>query len=130
MPILLDTCALLWWSLEPEALSPRARVACAQLEHTMGYVSAISLWEIGIKIKNHKLKIGMPIETFVEKVEQVRNLSILPVDLPTWMESLRLDWSHRDPADRVIVATARLNQYALVTADQEILQFYPSAIWG
>jgi PIN domain nuclease of toxin-antitoxin system len=40
-----------------------------------------------------------------------------------WLENLRLDWSHRDPADRTIVATARIKSLALISKDEQIHKF-------
>ncbi|WP_255377593.1 hypothetical protein [Planktothrix sp. PCC 11201] len=40
-----------------------------------------------------------------------------------------LEWEHRDPADRVVVAIAQRNQADIITADQKIASFYSSVIW-
>ncbi|MCY4545319.1 MAG: hypothetical protein OXD39_08780 [Gemmatimonadetes bacterium] len=51
------------------------------------------------------------------------------MDVWTWIGNLELDWDHRDPVDRTIVATAKLNKCLLVTSDTTILDYYSRAIW-
>jgi PIN domain nuclease of toxin-antitoxin system len=50
-------------------------------------------------------------------------VQLLAVDTATWLRSLELPWAHRDPADRIIVATALLQRVPLITADLEIHRF-------
>lgn len=45
------------------------------------------------------------------------------------VESVKLQWEHRDPADRVVVAIAKKNQASIITADQKVANFYFSVIW-
>ncbi len=123
MKILLDTCALLWWTLDPKKLSHDSLETLNQQEKI--WVSSISVWEIGLKIKNQKLDIGMPIETYSQHLKELQSLEILPVDTAIWLKNLALDWEHRDPADRTIVATARSLRCALATSDQLMLKYYP-----
>jgi PIN domain nuclease of toxin-antitoxin system len=69
MTIVLDTCALIWWSID------------------------------------------------------------IPIDEQIWLESVKLEWEHRDPVDRVVVAVAKKNQAAIITADKKIASFYSLVIW-
>ncbi len=127
--ILLDTHALIWWTLSPSELSKKARAACSEIEKNSGYISSISIWEIGIKIMNKKLDIGMPVSDYLEKLKMMNLLNIIPVDEKIWVESLMLDWVNRDPADRVIVATAKINNLSILSKDSKISQFYRKTIW-
>lgn len=115
--IVLDTHALLWWTLDPEKLSQDATVICSELEEQGGYISSISIWELGIKIKNDKLDIGMSIRDYAEKVKRLGCIEIVPVEENIWIRSLELEWKHSDPADRVIVATALLHGLPLLSKD-------------
>lgn len=126
--ILLDTCTLLWWTLDPEQLSAKAAAACNKIEVSTGYVSSVSVWEIGIKIKNQQLNIGMTIERYAKLLDEIPGLVILPVDLSQWIKSLSLNWEHKDPADRLIVATAQIKDLYLVTNDKIIVDFYSRCI--
>jgi PIN domain nuclease of toxin-antitoxin system len=71
----------------------------------------------------------MTIEDFADKVDQLGYVSVEPVHTRHWLRSLALDWPHRDPADRVIVALAQSRGMGLLTKDREITGFYPRAFW-
>lgn len=127
--LLLDTCALIWWTLNPDKLSNRAIEACEKMEKSKGIISSISIWEIGIKIKNNKLDIGMTIEEYTELLYALGYLKIIPVDEQIWMLNLSLNWKHSDPADRTIVATAMKHHASIVTADEAIKSFFIAHVW-
>lgn len=121
--IVLDTHALLWWALDPDRLSPAAAASVREMERRGGFASAISIWELGIKIQRGKLDLGISIEELVRRIDRSAIVQLLAVDTTTWLRSLALVWDHRDPADRIIVATALLQGVPLVTADAEIQRF-------
>ena len=127
--VLLDTCALIWWTLDPGQLSEKATAVCNDITKTSAVISSISIWEIGIKIKKGSLDLGIGIEEYVARLKQLDRLSIIPVDEDIWLESINLDWAHKDPADRAIVATAKLESVPIVTKDEIIKQFYSRVIW-
>ena len=125
MEILLDTCALIWWTLDPDEL-PKKTIQ--KIEASDLLVSTISIWEIGIKIKNKKLELGMNIEDYLAKLKQLGQLTLAPVDEVVWVKNLSLDWAHRDPADHTIVATALLHDCPIATRDSHIIDFYPKIL--
>lgn len=127
--VLLDTHALLWWTLDPAMLSDTAKEICGEIPKTGGFVSSISLWEIGIKIRNGKLDIGMDIRRYTEKLSQMNLIEIIPVSADIWIKNLELNWSSRDPADRTIVATAMILEVPVLSKDVRIREFYPETIW-
>jgi PIN domain nuclease of toxin-antitoxin system len=128
--IVLDTHALLWWALDPDLLSDPARERIAQMERVGGFASSISIWELGIKIRNRKLEIGIGIEELARRIAASAMVELVPVDTTVWLRSLSLDWAHRDPADRVIVATALLKGVPLLTKD-DLMRSYPGieVVW-
>ena len=126
---LLDTCALLWYSLDNEKLSARAKLECEKIPRIGGFVSAISIWEIGLKIKNGKLDINTNIADYVNRLRRMGTIEIIPVDENIWLKNLALDWSHRDPADRTIVATATLRNLPIITSNKIISDYYDNIIW-
>ncbi len=127
---MLDTHALLWWCLDPTKLSAAAASTCSRMERDAnGLVCSISLWELGVKIRNGKLDIGMPIRAFADRLSSLGVVDIVAVDTELWLANLALDWSHRDPADRTIVALAASRGAALLTKDAAIRGFYPACIW-
>ena len=125
--IVLDTSALLFWTLHRERLSQPGAAAIADADRIA--VSAMSIWEIGVKAGRGNLEIPFPIREFADRLERVARVEVVPVGLAIWLENLELDWKHRDPSDRTIVATARLFDCPLVTSDTTIRTFYTKAVW-
>jgi len=125
--LVLDTSALLFWTIDPLRLTRAARQAIDSANRLI--VSSISVWEISLKIKQSRLEIGLPIDEYIEGLAKLDKLELEPVDVTTWVSSVNLDWEHRDPADRVIVATAMLHSCPLVTSDRVIRDFYADTIW-
>lgn len=127
MTVVLDTSALIYWTLNPSKLTRDAANAIAAATRIV--VSSISIWEIGIKVQKGKLTIPLSIDDFAQRLQTVRGVELLPVETETWLANLALSWSHRDPADRTIVATAMLLGAPLITSDREIRRFYAQTIW-
>ena len=125
--IIVDTATLIFWTLDRQRLSAPAAQAIAQAEN-IG-VSSISIQEIGIKVGKGKLDLPLSTREFTDRLAQVDRVELLSVDTATWITNLELDWSHRDPADRTLVATAILHACPLVSPDATIRAFHPQTIW-
>ena len=82
-----------------------------------GLVPSICIWEIAIKIKNNKLDLGVNLDKYVATLRKSDVVTIVPIDENIWLKSVSLDWSHRDPADRVVVALAEIEQAGIITSD-------------
>jgi len=125
--VVLDTAVLIWWTLDDTKLSPAATRAISKATHLV--VSSISIWEIGLASTRGRLDLPASLTDYVEGLERVDMLNIRAVDTATWLENLQLDWDHRDPADRTIVALARIQRAPLITSDARIREFHPETIW-
>ena len=125
--ILLDTSTILFWTFAPEKLSKPA--VAAMEENATLLINAISLWEIGWKIRQGKLSLPMDIHDYASHLKEADWVEIQSTDLKIWLHSIDLDWAHRDPADRIIVAAADLLGCPLISSDRRIREFYPLAIW-
>ena len=125
--VVLDTAALVYWTLDPRQLSPVGVEAIESADHIV--ISSISVWEIALKVKRGKLDIPIPIAEYAKRLQLIENLEILPVDVQTWLDNLELDWEHRDPADRTIVATASRLSCPLISSDKLVSDFYQRTIW-
>ena len=121
--VVLDTHTVIWWTLDPEKLSKSAQKLCAQFTTTTAFLSSISIWEIGIKIKKGKLDIGISIREFSDRLRRLGLIQIVPVDEAIWIKNLELNWNHPDPADRTIVATALIKNVPILTKDETIRRF-------
>jgi PIN domain nuclease of toxin-antitoxin system len=123
LTLLLDTHVLLWWLLDAEGLSSSQVEALEQAE-TGGDaygISAMSLWEIAKLIERGRVELRQSPDTFMDELDRSPRLAILPITPRVALESTRLGPAfHRDPADQLIAATARVHGLRLVTADERI----------
>ena len=123
MRLLLDTHILVWWLQGTDELSQEQTEA---LERAEGKdeklaVATITLWEIAKLIERGRLELRYAADVFFDELESHARLAFLPINSRIALESTRLGPTfHRDPADQVIVATARVHALRLVTADDRI----------
>jgi PIN domain nuclease of toxin-antitoxin system len=114
--VILDTCALLWLASGSKKLS---RATLRQINEAPAlYVSAISGFEIAIKVARGKLKLPLPAQEWFVEVADHHGLSILPLELNVCIRAAELPPIHDDPCDRFIIAAAKLNDLAVVTRDE------------
>ena len=119
--ILLDTHVVLWLVSEPERLSKNAKAAIDEArQNGEGLaVSGFTLIELAMLYGKGRIRLGMSPESFLLEVEA--QFVVLPISARACARSLTLPASYpKDPADRVIGATALVEGMALVTADAEI----------
>lgn len=119
--ILLDTHVVLWLALEPVRISKRAHARIAEARRQSGIlaISGISLLEIATAWSKRRVELSVGIEAFLESVET--RFSVVPITGVTCARAAKLPkWFPKDPADRLIVATALEEGSALITADARI----------
>ena len=119
--MILDTCALLWLASGNKALS---RSALKQINAApVVYVSAISGFEIAIKVAKGKLHLPEAPQGWFEKVVDHHGLAVLPLELDVCIAAAQLPPIHSDPCDRFIIAAAKLNQLTVATADENFAKY-------
>lgn len=113
--MILDTCALLWLAQGGGALSESAlqRIDAAPVV----YVSAISGFEIGIKVQKGKLHLPVPPADWFPAVLTHHHLEVLALTLEVCLRSTALPFFHADPCDRMIIAAAQIYHLPVVTTD-------------
>jgi PIN domain nuclease of toxin-antitoxin system len=119
--ILLDTHIWVWWVHRDEHLPARLRTFIERHESAMLGVSAISCWEVAKLVERGRLRLPMPTGDWLHAAlayPGVRLLDLTP-DICVHSCSLPGDF-HADPADQIIVATARHHRVGLVTLDARI----------
>ena len=119
--MILDTCALLWLVQGrgelPEVVLQRIDAA------PVVYVSAISVFEIGIKVQKGKLELPARPADWFTVVLAHHNLEVLPLDLEVCIRSTELPALHADPCDRMIIAAAQVHHMPVVTTDPIFAQY-------
>jgi len=131
--LIIDTHVLVWFVSDPDSLSVAAKNA---IDHTIAMggeilISSISVWEIAMLIAKGRLIISLDIETWLSQVNKIGGFRFIPIDNEIGYKSTLLPGEfHNDPADRMIVATARKFAIPLVTADQKIRAYqHVKTIW-
>ncbi len=128
MQILLDTCTVIWATLNSKAISPRARRLLTDDANVI-LVSAASAWEIATKVRSGKMPEAEQLErNFLETME-VAGYTLLPIDAASALRGARLPGPHRDPFDRMIAAQALSLDIPVVTPDKLLDQFGVRRIW-
>ncbi|SRR5579871_1506727 len=119
--ILLDTHVVLWLALEPARISRKARTAMAETRQRGEAlaISDITLLEIATLEKKGRLDLQTSLETFLSEIEM--RFTVLPITGRACVQAMGLPASYpKDPADRVIAATALVEGTPLITADSDI----------
>lgn len=120
--ILVDTHVLLWLRFGDSRLGSRSRIMIEQaLAVSNAAVSAISFWEVGMRVQKDQLDLGVDLRAWRRDLLD-QGLAEIPVDGDVAARAGLMEGIHGDPADRVIVATA-LDGHQLLTADRRILNW-------
>ena len=121
--ILLDTCALIWDALQPSRLTDRAREAITRGDQQNAlFMSDISHWEVAMLVKRRRLDIAASSSEFLNLYLRSRDVSVIPISPEIAELSCSFDTNlGKDPADRIICATALLHNASIVTADRNML---------
>ena len=130
--IVLDTHALVFWVSDPNKLSSEARSMINQaFKKKTVYVSTISVWEIAMLVTKGRLMLTMDVESWLDKVENLPGIQFVPMDTAIARKSVMLPGTlHPDPADRIIIATARQLGATLITSDQKIRSYkHVKTLW-
>ena len=128
MKLLLDTHAFLWFIMGDARLTAAARAAIED-EGNEKYVSAVSLWEIAVKVGLGKLHLSEPFEVLIPR-ELVRNGFLhLGIGVAHTAKLITLPFHHRDPFDRLLVAQALCEGMTLVSADVPLDAYGMPRVW-
>lgn len=126
--IVCDTHAWIWWVSADRRLSTPARRALDASNDVV--VAAISLWEVAMLVRKGTLVLDRDVNTWLQDALAVPRVRLQELNPEIAVESSRLQWSHRDPADRMIVATGIVLRAPIATKDERIATFRSiSTIW-
>lgn len=122
--MLLDTHAALWI----DSGAPVRAEALAALEARTAtdpvYFSAVSAWELGLLVKKGRVTLDLPVMAWIDRFLGLPGVLALPLTIEAGLQSSLLpEPLHADPADRLLVAQARLHDLTLVTRDGPLLAY-------
>jgi PIN domain nuclease of toxin-antitoxin system len=122
--IVLDTHIWIWWVHGDDRLREKYREILQQNEASGLGVSVISCWEIAKLVECGRLVLPSPVLDWLDTGLSYPGIELLDLTPEIAVESAALPGEfHRDPADQIIVATARVHDCSLLTADRKILDY-------
>ncbi|HJY82735.1 MAG TPA: type II toxin-antitoxin system VapC family toxin [Candidatus Binatia bacterium] len=122
--IVLDTHIWIWWVDGSPQLTAQQQDRIEEYKSEGLGVSIISCWEVAKLVENGRLKLQCPVEEWIEQALAYPGVQLLQLTPRIAVESTQLPGDfHRDPADQMIVATARVWGCPLLTVDDRILKY-------
>src|SRR5689334_20387358 len=128
MKLLLDAHALLWFLADDAQLSATARAALVDPANER-WLSPISLVEIALKVRLGKLQLSAPFGVLFPAQLAANRIRLYPLE-PRHIEPLTtLPFHHKDPFDRLLVATVHVDTLDLVSADAVLDAYGITRVW-
>ena len=125
MNCLLDTHALIWYFDNSSKLSQKMRQVLTDPSNKL-FISSASLWEIVIKIGLGKLNLSF--DNILTKLT-IGEIEVLQVEASFMAKTLELPYIHKDPFDRLIIATALVADMTILTTDENIRKYDVTWMW-
>ena len=125
MKNLLDTHVVLWF-LNGEKLSLKV---IETIENGENFISIVSLWEVAIKMNIGKYSFDGGFLEFRKLIEH-NGFNVLPIKQEYMERLFNMPFEHRDPFDRMIIATAQEEKLNIITADENIHKYDVTCIWN
>jgi PIN domain nuclease of toxin-antitoxin system len=125
MPLLLDTCAAIWLSADQPVSDEALRaVDMARAANEPIYVSPITAWELGLLVSRGRMKLLMPPHRWFERLLVMSGVRLAEMPPEVLIAASFLPGAPpKDPADRIMAATAREFGYQLMTRDRPLLDY-------
>lgn len=127
MDLLLDTHALIWFLNGDNQLSPTLKNLITDSSNRC-FLSIASLWEIAIKTSLRKLALQGDFTQIADFMNN-NDIEVLPITFDHIQHLLQLEFHHRDPFDRMIIAQALAENFSLATKDEVFQNYGVSVIW-
>ncbi|MBI5715220.1 MAG: type II toxin-antitoxin system VapC family toxin [Chloroflexi bacterium] len=119
--IILDTHIWTWWAHGDERLPPKYLSYIQEHESDGLGVSIISCWEVAKLVEYKRITLPLPVDEWLDQALAYPGIQLLELTPRIVVESTQLPGTfHRDPADQMIVATARVYDCPLITVDEKI----------
>ena len=119
--ILLDTHIWIWWAHQRAELPASMRALLAAAGSAGIGVSVVSCWELCQLVERGRVNLALPVEQWLKLALTHPAVSLLPLTPEICVEASRLPGNfHKDPADRLLVGTARVHGCPMMTVDGKI----------
>lgn len=128
MKVLLDTHTFLWLVTGDRRLSQKARATFIKKENRI-FLSAVSLWEICIKISLGKLSLKEGWLEIVQREMKANFTQWMSIEMPHCIELVNLPFHHRDPFDRMLIAQAVVEKMQILSRDTIFSDYPVQRVW-
>ncbi|MBI4665849.1 MAG: type II toxin-antitoxin system VapC family toxin [Nitrospinae bacterium] len=128
MKVLLDTCAFIWIVTGSNALSKHARAVFSDPGNEV-YLSAVSIWEMGIKRALGRLESTGDFAVSIMEQRELHGIQPLPLEEGSAASLPKLPLIHNDPFDRMLICQALTHGMAILTPDKEISKYPARVVW-
>lgn len=124
-PLVWDTCAAIWIGEQAELSKQSLELlGAAHAERVLSYISPITAWEVGLLVSRGRLQLQIAPERWIEKLLEIPGVKLAPMPPELLIASSFLPGKPpRDPADRIVTATARDLGATLITRDRMLLDY-------
>jgi PIN domain nuclease of toxin-antitoxin system len=128
MSVILDTHTFLWAVDDYDQLSPAAHAALADPSQRL-FVSTATVWELAIKVSLGKLSLSLPYHDWMIQSISDFSITVLPLSIEHADILSRLEFHHRDPFDRALIAQATSESWPIVSCDTTFDAYGIARIW-
>jgi PIN domain nuclease of toxin-antitoxin system len=129
--LLLDTHTWIWAISAEKQLSAKAKKLIKKTPANQRAIASISIWEFAMLCSRGSIHVKVTPEQWLDNAVHKTGIQVFDLSAQVALESCNLPGKfHKDPADRIIVATARIHNMNLVTKDQKIIDYpHVESVW-
>ncbi|WP_281636335.1 type II toxin-antitoxin system VapC family toxin [Flavobacterium marginilacus] len=127
MNLLLDTHTLLWYFEADEKLSEKAKTAIENPKNKI-FISIAVIWELSIKVSINKINFEDGFVNFLKTINK-NGIEILPISIESLIVLSSLEFIHRDPFDRIMIAQFIFGKLTFITKDEFMPKYDIKTIW-
>jgi PIN domain nuclease of toxin-antitoxin system len=127
MQLLLDTHTFIWFISGDQTLPQKALDAIKNTENKC-YISIASIWEIAIKFSLKKLELKSDFDNIIDFLAS-NDIEVLQLTFQHLQKIINLEFHHRDPFDRLIIAQAIVENLTIITKDENFSRYTDSLFW-
>lgn len=127
MDFILDTHALIWFINGDNQLSHKAKELIRNIDNRC-YVNIASIWEIALKISLNKLELNGGFDEILFLMVRY-DLQLFPISFEHVQKLLSLEYHHKDPFDRMLIAQAQVEKIPIITKDSNFRLYKVDTIW-